>query len=70
MQPNETPVPPLAYSIAGATACTGLPRTTIFNAIKQGQIEARKSGRRTVVIGDSLRAFVADLPAARPARAA
>lgn len=55
---------PLAFPIAEAVRFSGLTRTHIFGALARGQIEARKAGRRTLILGDSLRAYVARLPAA------
>lgn len=39
--------PPLALSIAEACKASGLGRTTIFAAIKAGQLSAVKAGGRT-----------------------
>jgi excisionase family DNA binding protein len=51
-------------SIAEACAVAGLGRTKIYQAITEGTLKARKCGKRTLVLRDDLRAFLASLPAA------
>lgn len=55
---------PLAYSIAAAVQATGgaISRTRMFALIKSGELDARKSGRRTVIMADSLREFLERQP--------
>ena len=57
----------LAYTIEGARAASGLARSRLFLLIASGDLEARKAGRRTLIVGDSLRAYVAKLPLVRRA---
>jgi excisionase family DNA binding protein len=51
-----------AYSIPQASARTGLSRTTIYALIKRGDIQARKAGRRTLILADALDQFLSQLP--------
>jgi excisionase family DNA binding protein len=54
----------LAHTIAEATKVSGLGRTTLYEAIGAGKLEARKAGNRTLIVAASLRAFIGSLPAA------
>ena len=54
----------LALTIAEATRVSGLGRTTLYEAIGAGRIEARKAGNRTLIPADSLRRFLDSLPPA------
>jgi excisionase family DNA binding protein len=54
----------LAHTIADATKISGLGRTTIYEAIGAGRLEAVKAGNRTLIVAASLRSFLANLPAA------
>lgn len=55
---------PLAYTIADACAAGGFGRTTAYELIAQGKLDARKIGGRTVILAESLRAYIASLPPA------
>jgi excisionase family DNA binding protein len=54
---------PLAYSIAEACAAARAGRTAIYEAIKAGELIARKRGRRTIILSEDLRRWLDDLPA-------
>jgi excisionase family DNA binding protein len=56
--------PRAAHSIAETCALTGLGRDTVYAAIRDGHLVARKLGRRTLVTDDDLRQFLAGLPRA------
>jgi len=51
-----------AYSIAEVMAQSGLGRDTIYKAINQGRLKARKLGRRTIILASDLQAFLEALP--------
>ena len=51
-----------AYSIAETMAQSGLGRDTIYKAIHQGRLKARKLGRRPLVLASDLQAFLETLP--------
>jgi excisionase family DNA binding protein len=54
----------LAFTIADAAKASGLGRTSLYELIGAGKLEARKAGNRTLIPADSLRAYLASLPAA------
>lgn len=54
----------LAFTIQDAQAATGLGRTTLYNLIASGKLDARKSGSRTLIPAASLEQYIADLPSA------
>ena len=55
---------PLAYRIDDARRILGLGTTKIYELIGQNLLDARKAGARTLITGESLRAYVASLPKA------
>jgi excisionase family DNA binding protein len=54
-----------AYSIEEVCRLTNLGRTSIYKAIKSGQLIARYWGRRTLVLPEDCAAFLRDLPTSR-----
>ena len=68
MMTNSEPVPmshtALAYRISELAPLIGVGRSTIYRLIGEGQLRAMKIGHRTVVCGESVRRFLAELPAA------
>jgi excisionase family DNA binding protein len=54
----------LAHTIAEATKISGLGKSTIYEAIGNGKLEARKAGNRTLIVAASLRSFLENLPRA------
>jgi hypothetical protein len=55
------PFAPRAYRISDVCKITRLGRTTIYAAIKSGDLIARKYGRATIVLADDLEAFLRSL---------
>lgn len=53
----------LGFSVEEAAKMSGIGRTLIFSAIGNGQLLARKFGRRTVILREDLEAFLRALPA-------
>ena len=51
-------------SVAEACAVAGIGRTKIYQAITDGSLKARKCGKRTLILRDELRHFLASLPTA------
>lgn len=58
----------LAYDIKQAVRASNgaLSRTALYAAAKAGEIEFRKRGKRTFVLADDLRRFLASMPAYKP----
>jgi excisionase family DNA binding protein len=55
-------VPRLGFSPDEAAQSTGVSRTRIFEAIRDGALTARKAGKSTVIEVDELRRWVRSLP--------
>jgi hypothetical protein len=54
----------ISLTIPGASENSGIGRTTLYGLIGAGKLDARKCGNRTLIIAESLRNYVASLPAA------
>jgi excisionase family DNA binding protein len=54
---------PIAFSIAEACAACHIGRTRIYEAIREGQLSARKHGRRTLIVSADLHRWLENLPA-------
>lgn len=52
---------PIALTIPDAVKVSGLPRSSLYEAMKKG-LRARKSGRRTLIMVTDLEAYLANLP--------
>lgn len=52
----------IAVSIIEAARRAGVGRSSIYEAAGRGEITLRKSGRRSLVLVDDLRAWVENLP--------
>jgi hypothetical protein len=60
--PSGQPVSPRAYRIAEVCKLTGLGRTSVYAAIKSGELVARKWNRCTIVLQQDLTDFLTKLP--------
>lgn len=56
----------LALTVAEACAAARIGRTTLYEAIKRGDLIAAKYGRKTLIRVDDLRSWLARLPTIGP----
>lgn len=56
---------PVTLTLPGATAYSGLSRRELYRLLRRGDIAAIKHGKRTLIVADTLRAYLASRPAAR-----
>ena len=49
-------------SVVEACAVAGIGRSKLYEAIATGSLKARKWGKRTLILRDDLRQFLASLP--------
>jgi hypothetical protein len=56
---------PYALNFRDAVAYSGMSRTRLECFLKSGELSAVKTGRRTLVLGESLRQLIDRLPSAR-----
>ena len=62
-QPNIDPLlQPLAVPIPTAVKWSGLSRSEIYRQLKTGDLRAKKSRSRTLIMVESLRRYVENLP--------
>lgn len=54
----------IALTITEAAKASGIGRTTLYELIGAKKLDARKVGARTLIIGESLRNYIANLPTA------
>jgi hypothetical protein len=55
---------PLTVTLHDAVRLSGLSRSEIYRRLSAGDIQARKSGSRTLIVWDSLKAYIEALPTA------
>ena len=56
------PVPRLSLTLEEAAESTGLSRTRLFGAVREGKLTVRKDGKSTIVELDELQRYVRSLP--------
>lgn len=52
----------IAFSVAEAAVHADVCRDTIYSAIREGNLRARKAGRRTLILRADLEAYLQNLP--------
>jgi len=52
----------IAFGVDEAALRAGICRDYIYRAIREGKLEARKLGRRTIITDEALRAYLNSLP--------
>ena len=50
--PTESPAEKLAYNVSEAAAALGVSRTTIYNMVREGELETFKWAGRTLIRKD------------------
>jgi hypothetical protein len=63
----ELPETKLAFYINEAVAAGAGSRSELYEALRRGDLKARKRGRRTVILREDLSAYLASLPEYRSA---
>ena len=53
---------PIAVTIPDAVKVSGMSRTSIYEALRRGDLTARKAGRRTLISFADLQAYLTSLP--------
>lgn len=59
-----------AISIVEAAKRAGVGRSSIYQAIGRGELQIRKNGRRSLILVDELKAWIAAMPVATPSKLA
>ena len=59
---HSTQLVPLAYSVSDACHLASIGKTQLYKLIRSEKIEARRLGCRTLIVGESLRKFLQELP--------
>jgi excisionase family DNA binding protein len=54
---------PLAVSVSEAVRLTGVGRSSLYEAIRRGDLPIRKAGKRTLVMMEDIRRWLSSLPA-------
>lgn len=63
----QLPDEKLAFHINDAVGAGAGSRSEIYEALKRGDLKAKKRGRRTIILRDDLQAYLASLPDYRAA---
>jgi len=57
---------PLAYSVTEACEAARIGRTSLYEAIRTGELRAVKRAKRTLILADDLRRWLQSLPPVTP----
>jgi hypothetical protein len=68
MSEDEKALQRLAYSPASAAEATSRPRSRIFEAMKNGELAARKDGKAVVIERDDLLRWIRGFPVRKAAQ--
>jgi excisionase family DNA binding protein len=60
----ETSEKPISFDIITAAKFCGIGRSSIYEAVRDGRLKARKLGHKTLLLRRDLEAFVESLPVA------
>ncbi len=60
---NPAKLDPIFVTVPHAVEATGFSRTRLYEALKRGDLTARKAGKRTLFNYADLQAYLASLPA-------
>jgi excisionase family DNA binding protein len=61
-----TQIAPMALKISEACSASRCGRTTVYEAIKHGELRALKRGKSTLILESDLRRWLESLPAIEP----
>lgn len=59
-------IPPITLKISEACSASRCGRTSLYEAIKRGELRALKRGKSTLILHDELRRWLETLPAVEP----
>ena len=60
--PDKTMKYPIAVTVPDAVRASGMSRSSLYEALKRGDLTAHKAGRRTLISYSDLQAYLANLP--------
>ena len=58
----------VAYSVEAASKATDTGKTTLYDAINEGELQAKKLGRRTLILAKDLDQWLENLPEFKSAK--
>ena len=53
---------PMAVSVNEAAKIAGASRTALYEALQRKELRAKKNGRRTIILREELKRYLANLP--------